>query len=234
MENENTTQPEVEVTQNEAKVETQTTTTNVENKKEAEKTYSQSDLDRNAADTRRATEREVKRKILAELGLKEGEEEKLSAYKQAYDDSLSDEERKAEELEQLQSDNIDLLIQIEEKDYTIAALTRMTGKKPDEVEKIVRMARGLKTEDNTIEEAIEEVMSMIKVEPTTPATTMVNENMPKGQEIAQPSTSVQINTDKDNPFKAGTINLTKQGELIRTNPELAKRLANEAGVRLSI
>ena len=37
---------------------------------------------------------------------------------------------------------------------------------------------------------------------------------------------------QDNPFKAGQINLTKQGQLIRQNPELAKKLAAEAGVNL--
>ena len=33
-------------------------------------------------------------------------------------------------------------------------------------------------------------------------------------------------------FKAGQINLTEQGKLIKTNPELAKKLASDAGVKL--
>lgn len=34
-----------------------------------------------------------------------------------------------------------------------------------------------------------------------------------------------------NPWKAGSFNLTQQGQIIRTNPELAKRLKAEAGVK---
>ena len=95
------------------------------------------------------------------------------------------------------------------------------------------MAKGLKTEDNTIEDAIKEVMSMINIE--KPADTVVpptepNPDMPKGQTLQQPSTVMIDN--QNNPFKAGQQNLTKQGQLIRENPELAKKLAAEAGVNL--
>lgn len=38
------------------------------------------------------------------------------------------------------------------------------------------------------------------------------------------------NEPKDNPFKKETWNLTKQGELLRDNPELYKKLAAAAGV----
>lgn len=230
MENENITQ-ETEVTQNEVNVGTQPTTAKVETKKEEIKTYSKEELDKTAADTRRATERETKKKLLAQLGLTLEDEEKLKAYKEAYQNSLTDEQKKAEELETLQSEKQKLVDEIEEKDYTIKALIALTGKNENDVEKIVKMAKGLKTEDNTIEDAIKEVMSMIA--PQIPNTTISNNpNMPKGQEIQQPSEKVMINT-QDNPFMAGQINLTKQGELLRTNPELARKLAGEAGVKLN-
>ena len=198
------------------------------------KTFTQKDLDNMAAKARGTAERETRRKLLAMLGLKDNEEDKLSAFKEAYQNSLSDEEKRNQVMEDLQADNLKLAQDLEEKDYVIKALIELTGKKEDDVEKIVKMAKGLKTEDNTIEDAIKEVMSMINVD--KPAEPVVeppvdNPNMPKGQPIQQPSRVVIDN--QENPFKAGQINLTKQGQLLKTNPELAKKLAREAGVELN-
>ena len=136
-------------------------------------------------------------------------------------------------MEDLQADNLKLTQDLEEKDYVIKALIELTGKKEDDVEKIVKMAKGLKTEDNTIEDAIKEVMSMINVEkPAGPTVEPeVNPDIPKGHPIQQPSKVVIDN--QENPFKAGQINLTKQGQLLKTNPELAKKLSKEAGVELN-
>lgn len=198
------------------------------------KTYSQKDLDGAQAKARGTAERETKRKLLAQLGLKEDEEDKLLAFKEAYQNSLSDEEKRATELQNLQAEKLQLTQDLEEKDYVIKALIELTGKKEEDVDKIVKMAKGLKTSDNTIEDAIKEVISMINPEVTTPnpvEPTQPNPNMPIGQEIQQPSTNVIVDTT-ENPFKAGQINLTKQGQLLRTNPELAKKLAAEAGVNL--
>ena len=196
------------------------------------KTFTQKNLDDAMAKARGTAERETRRKILAELGLKDDEMDKLNAFKEAYQNSLSDEEKRNKVMEELQADNLKLTQDLEEKDYTIKALIELTGKNEDDVEKIVKMAKGLKTDDNTIEDAIKEVISMIHVEqPTAPTTTVVNPDIPKGQPIQQPSV---INIpSQDNPFMPGQINLTKQGELLRTNPELAKRLASEAGVKLN-
>ena len=201
-------------------------------KKDEGKTFTQSDLDNMAAKARGTAERETRRKILAELGLKDDEMDKLSAYKQAYQDSLSEEEKRNQIMDDLQADNLKLAQDVEEKDYVIKALIELTGKKEEDVDKIVKMAKGLKTEDNTIEDAIKEVISMVqKPVENNAQPTEVNPNMPTSESIQQPSTTVQISTD-DNPFKAGQINLTKQGELMRTNPELARKLASEAGVNL--
>lgn len=200
-------------------------------KKDEGRVFSQKDLDDTAAKARGSAERETRRKILAELGLKDDEMDKLNAFKEAYQNSLSDEEKRNQVMEELQADNLKLTQDLEERDYTIKALIELTGKNEDDVDKIVKMAKGLKTDSNTIEDAIKEVISMINVQ-TTPATTVVNPDVPVSEPIQQPSTTVQINT-QDNPFKAGNINLTKQGELIKTNPELAKKLASEAGVKLN-
>lgn len=195
------------------------------------KTFTQKNLDDAMAKARGTAERETRRKLLAQLGLKDDEEDKLIAFKEAYQNSLSDEEKKNQVMEELQADNLKLTQDLEEKDYVIKALVALSGKNEDDVEKIVKMAKGLKTEDNTIEDAIQEVMSMINPEVANPEPTEPNPNMPKGQPIQQPSKVVIDN--QENPFKAGQINLTKQGQLLKTNPELAKKLAKEAGVELN-
>ena len=197
------------------------------------KTFTQKNLDDAMAKARGTAERETRRKLLAQLGLKDDEEDKLIAFKEAYQNSLSDEEKKNQVMEELQADNLKLTQDLEEKDYVIKALVALSGKNEDDVEKIVKMAKGLKTEDNTIEDAIQEVMSMINPEVANPnpVEPEVNPNMPKGQPIQQPSKVVIDN--QENPFKAGQINLTKQGQLLKTNPELAKKLAKEAGVELN-
>ena len=205
-------------------VDTQTT----EPKKVEAHAYSQEQFDNAMAKTRGTTERETRRKILAELGLKDDEMDKLSAFKEAYQNSLSDEEKRNQIMEDLQAENLTLTQSVEDKDYVIKALVKLTGKKEEDVEKIVKMAKGLRTEDNSIEDAIDEVVSMIHVDNKPAQTIDINSNMPTSQNIQQPSDKLIVNTS-ENPFKAGQINLTRQGELLRTDPELAKRLKAEAG-----
>ena len=205
--------------------------TEQKNNEGSDKVYTQKNLDDAMAKARGTAERETRRKFLAELGLKDDEIDKLSAFKEAYQNSLSDEEKRTQVMEELQADNLKLTQDIEDKEYTIKALIELTGKNEEDVDKIVKMAKGLKTDDNSIEDAIKEVIKMINPEINTSAPTEPSVNMPQGQPIQQPSDKVVINTS-DNPFKAGSINLTKQGELVRNNPELAKKLASEAGVNL--
>ena len=194
------------------------------------KSYSQQDLDNTAAKARGTAERETRRKLLAQLGLKDDEEDKLLKFKEAYENSLTDEEKRNTEMENLRANNLKLSQDIEEKEYIIKALITMTGKKEEDVDKIVKMAKGLKTESNTIEDAINEVLSMIGNQVTHTEKTNEN-NIPTGQPLTQPSTTIEVNTQV-NPFKPEHFNLTEQGKLMRLNPELAKKLAAEAGVKL--
>lgn len=236
MENENTTLPQGEVTQKEVNAGTQPANVDVkptEVKKE-EKTYSEEEFNTNMANTRRATEKETKKKLLAELGLTLEDEEKLAKYKQAYEDSLTEEEKKSAEMQNLQETNAKLSKDLEEKDYIIKALIQLTGKTEEDVEKIVKMAKGLKTEDNTIDDAIKEVLSMVNTKAVTPNVDVTqpttDPTMPISQPLEQPSV-VSVDTTL-NPWKKETYNLTLQGQLLRQNPELARKLADEAGVRL--
>lgn len=194
------------------------------------KSYSQQDLDNTAAKARGTAERETRRKLLAQLGLKDDEEDKLLKFKEAYENSLTDEEKRSTEMENLKADNLKLSQDLEEKEYIIKALISMTGKKEEDVDKIVKMAKGLKTESNTIEDAINEVLSMIGEVKTVAEETFENK-VPTGQPLTQPSTTIEVNTQV-NPFKPENFNLTEQGKLMRLNPELAKKLAGEAGIKL--
>lgn len=196
---------------------------------ENEGKYSQEELDNTAAKARGTAERETKKKLLAELGLRPDEEDKLIKFKEAYESSLTEDDKRATELNDLKTDNLKLSQDLEEKDYIVKALFELTGKKEEDVEKIVKMAKGLKTDENTIEDAIKEVISMVNPV-SEPQNQQQNPNMPVGNQLQQPSTVV-IDV-QENPFKAGTINLTKQGKLLKENPELAKKLAEEAGVKL--
>ena len=207
---------------NEGKQEVQTQVQKMEGK-----TYTQKQFDDAMAGTRGATEKETKKKLLAMLGLKADEEDKLKVYKEAYENSLSEEEKKTQEMANLQTDNETLKKQLEEKDYVIKALVEMTGKKESDVSKIVKMAKGLKTEDNSIEDAIRDVIEMIKPEPGKSESAVTMADMPVSQVIEQPSDKILIDT-KINPFDKRYENLTEQSRLWKNNPELAKRLQNEA------
>lgn len=200
-------------------------------KKIEERTYTQKELDNLMAKTRGATEREMQKKIANQLGMSSYDENMLYAMREAYENSLTDEEIRNQEFDDLNDENLNLMVELDEKDYMIQALMALSGKQPDDVMKIVKMAQGLKTEDNSVADCIKEVMGIINPQPIVNNTTVTN-NMPYGKPLNQPSSSVAINASL-NPFRAGSINLTEQGRLWKENPELARKLAGEAGIKLN-
>lgn len=84
------------------------TTTQPQVEKSEGKTFLQKDLDDTATKARGSAKRETRRRIIAELGLKDDELDKLSAFKQAYQNSLSEEEKRNQIMEDLQVDNLRL------------------------------------------------------------------------------------------------------------------------------
>lgn len=211
------------MTDSNQEVVTQETLTNAENEvvtpetqKEVEnkpyKTFAtQEDFDKHSAGILNNAKNKAEKELLALLGLKPDEKDKLAKFKEAYDATLSESEKQAKSLESLKNDNDALRASLEEKDALIAALTKLSGKTVDDVGKYVRMAKGLVDENTTIEQALEQVFEFTKVEPKQPV-------VPKGQPLNE---SNQVPKD-ENPFKNG--NLTKQGELIKTDREKAREM----------
>lgn len=201
----------------ETKVETPTTEKNggngsAENNAPYKTFASKEDFDKHSAGILNSAKNKAEKELLALLGLKPDEKDKLAKFKEAYDSTLSEAEKQAKNLENLTNEVNSLKNEIAEKDAVIVALSKLTGKKSDDVNKYVRMAKGLVDENTTIEQALEQVLSFMKVE--EPKANPV----PTGKPLNNPSSIA----NDENPFKTG--NLTKQGELIKTDREKARSL----------
>lgn len=207
--------PTTEKTAENQTVETQATETKTEEKtadnNQPYKTFAtQADFDRHSAGILNSAKNKAEKELLAMLGLKPDEKDKLAKFKEAYDNTLSEAEKQAKNLENLSGEVNTLKGQIAEKDAIIAALSQMTGKTATDVDKYVRMAKGLVDENTTIEQALSQVLSFAKVEE--------KKDVPTSKPLNEPS-ETQID---ENPFK--TDNLTKQGELIKSDREKAREL----------
>ena len=178
----------------------------------------QADFDKHSAGILNSAKNKAEKELLAMLGLKPDEKDKLAKFKEAYDATLTDAEKKAKELDRLTSEAGTLKAAVAEKDAIIAAITKSTGKTADDVLKFVKMAKGLVDENTTMEQALEQVFSMAaaKAEPQKPATP---QGTPPADNQGNPSVG-------ENPFKTG--NLTEQGKLFKADPEKARRLYKEA------
>lgn len=178
---------------------------------------SEEEFNRHSAGILKSAKTKAENEILAALGLKPEERDKLAKIKEAYESTLTDAEKKAKELEGFKTEAATLKASLAEKDAIIAALSKSTGKKPEDVMKVVRMAKGLVDENTTMEQALETVLSM-----TSTANTEPQKTVPQGTPPAEPSSTAP----EENPFKTG--NLTEQGKVFKQDREKARILYKEA------
>ena len=176
----------------------------------------QEEFDRHSAGILNSAQKKAEKELLSLLGLKPDEKDKLQKFKEAYDATLSESERKAKELEALTTETAGLKARNAELEATISALTKATGKKADDVSKIVKMAKGLVDENTTMEQALEQVFAM--------STSKEPEIKPTPQ--GTPPVESSSKAPEENPFK--TRNLTEQGKIYKADPEKARVLYKEA------
>ena len=174
----------------------------------------QKDYDDEIAKLRGSLEYKVESNILKTLGLKPEEKDKLEKFKQAYEASLTKEEKQQQELAKL----AELQQANAEKDAIISALTKLSGKTSDDVIKLVKMAKGLVSDEVTIDQAIDEVMELSN-----------SAKAPKPPIVSQPINQGSEGSMEINPFKEGKdFSLTEQGKLFKQDPNKARMLAKQA------
>ena len=180
----------------------------------------QEEFDRHSAGILNSAQKKAEKELLSLLGLKPDEKDKLAKFKEAYDATLSESEKKAKELEALTAESTALKATVAEKDAIIAAITKSTGKSADDVMKFVKMAKGLVDENTTMEQALEQVLSMATAKAETP------KPAPQGT----PPADGGANAPTENPFKTGDYE--KQTEIFKKNRDEARRLYKEAKGKL--
>ena len=162
----------------------------------------------------------VEKSIFKDLGVQNLDEikEKFSLI-DSYKTQIQNLEEKAKELETLTNETSTLKSAIAEKEAIITAITKATGKKTDDVLKIVKMAKGLVDENTTMEQALEQVFALSGNAKTEPPKTT-----PTGTPPAEPS----ADNPESNPFDKKTLNYTEQGRIFKENPAKARALYKAA------
>ena len=159
----------------------------------------------------------VERSFLKKLGIKD--EAELEKVKTAYEASLTQEEKNAQALADLEN----LKKQNSRKDFIINALAKKSNEAIEDVEKQVTMAESLLSAGHyeTFDEAFQFVLGLKKQEEKQP--------VPQGKKIEQPD----VQTTIKNPFKKGAdFSLQAQADLFKQDKELAKKLAKEVGLNI--
>ncbi len=180
------------------------------------KTFStKEDFDNHSAGIRSSAEKKVEKELLALLGLKPDEKEKLTKFKEAYESTLSESQKQTEKMSGLEKEVESLKAEVAEKDAIIKALSKLNEKDFGDISKYVKMAKGLVDENTTMDDAMTQVLAMVKQEKKP--------NVPTG---TPPDKGTPSNQTEKNPFK--TDNLTEQGKAIRMDREQARKWYHEA------
>ena len=172
----------------------------------------QEDYDNEMAKTRGVAERKVKAELFKQLGI--DSEDKLEAIKQAYQNSLTDKEKQEEALKELGT----LKSELEESKAIITALAKTSNRPAEEITKLVKMAKGLVGDGVTIDQALDEVLALIKNQ-------QPQQQKPPASQVITKS-SGNGNGGEKNPFKEG--NMTEMGKLIKEDINKARELAKLA------
>lgn len=173
----------------------------------------QTDFDNESAKIRGSVERNFFKK----LGIKE--EAELEKVKSAYEASLTQEEKNAQALADLEY----LKKQVSRKDFVINALAKKSNEAIEDVEKQVTMAESLLSAGHydSFDEAFQFVIGLRKQEEKP--------QVPIGKKLEQP----EVQTAIINPFKKGAdYSLQAQADLFKKDEQLARKLAKEAGIKI--
>ena len=158
MENTTVNEQETKTTEVENKSVDEVKTPETEIKVEPKQPYktfaTQEEFDDHSAGILNSAKKKAEKELLAMLGLKPDEKDKLAKFKEAYESTLSESEKQIKTLEELGAKVKTLEATVAEKDAIITALVKLSGKTTDDVSKYVRMAKGLVDDDTTIEQEI--------------------------------------------------------------------------------
>lgn len=180
------------------------------------KTYTQDEFDSAAGKARRNGESDGEKKILKQLNVKSVED--LDKVMKAYQDSLSAEEKRANEMASILEENNKLKATLDEKEYAVVALAKAGS--AENLDDIIAMAKAVKKDDMTKEQAVDKVLSMLQA--NKPAPTLKSDPLPPTQGTP-PAKNPFIDNDEQEICK-----------LYKENPVLAKKMAKEVGLDIDI
>lgn len=160
----------------------------------------------------------VEKELLGVLGLKPDEKDKLIKFKEVYEASLTEAEKQAKNLENLNTELNTLRNSVSEKEAIILALSQISGKNEDDVSKYIKMAKGLVDDNTSMSEALTEVMKFVTIENKP--------SIPIGKRLVEPNNS----PIESNPFLSD--NLTEQGKLMKSDIVKAREMYKSAHGKL--